>query len=238
MSLTVPVYRKDYIGENINYIIDKKTVSQFIEPHENVFAKTNPTSAIVLGNGLTRNYADIKLLLKINSRKLPDGYKLVYACNRAVEDEENYDYYILKQETFMSMAPTNRFSQIYLPNDIFPKYKDKCNLIPYINYFDSGATAAYLACFDGHKKVFLFGFDGDFGTGWRTVYDGRDPYTKENTQANVELSQQYLFNVMETYKNVDFYRVQMDGAEPPASWNSLRNFHNVTKRQAVLAGDF
>jgi len=238
MSLIVPYYRTDYIGENINYIVNGKNLSTFIKPKENIFTKNNPTSATVLGNGLTRNYPDTQLLLKINSKKLLAGYKVVYACNRAVEDVIDYDYYVLKHPTFMSTAPEYKFNQIYLPNDIFIKFKEQCNLIPYISYFDSGASAAYLACFDGHKKVFLFGFDRDYGTGWRTVYDGRDPYTEDNLYPNITASNEYMFNVMKTYKDVSFYRVQMDGAEPPASWNSLSNFYNVTKRQAVLAGDF
>jgi hypothetical protein len=239
MSLVTPKYRTDYVGETINYYDDNgKSLSYFVKPRDNVFMKSNVTSAIILGNGLTRNYSEIKLLLKTNANKFAEGYKLVYACNRAVSDEETYDYYILKHSVFMAGVRQERKGQIYLPYNIFMTYKDDCNILPYISYFDSGASAAYLSCFDGHKKVFLIGFDGDCGNKWRTVYDGTFPYVDQNLEVQLKASHDYLYNVMSVYKDVEFYRIQMDGQESAEIWQSLPNFHTVTVREAVLAGDF
>ena len=164
-KLYYPQYRTDYIGETINRITDGETTSYFVAPRENAFTAPYTDTAIVLGNGITKNYRETKQLLRINANKVAESYKLVYACNRAISDESDYDYYVLKHRVFLGEMPAKRKSQVYLPYDIFLDYKDDCNLIPYISQFDSGASAAYIACFDGHKKVFLMGFDGGGAVG-------------------------------------------------------------------------
>ena len=192
----------------------------------------------MLGNGLTRNYPDIQLLLNTNAKRVSEAYKLVYACNRAVHDEQPYDYYVLKHRVFMSAVKKERLSQIYLPSDIFLDYKDLgVNMLPYVGYFDSGASAAYLAAFDGHKKVFLVGFDGDTGRGYKTVYDGTLPYEEQQT-VFYDKWRDYLLNVMSVYQDVEFFRIQMDGQESPPEWRALPNYRDVSLRQAVLFGDF
>lgn len=238
MALTEPFYRTDYVGESINRMVDDQTISYFVKPRENAFTKSNVETAIVLGNGLTKNYEEVQKILNINSKKPAEGYKLVYACNRAIQDTTQYDYYILKHRVFLSGVEYNKLAQIYLPNDIFLDYKDNTNLIPYVSYFDSGATAAYLSCFDGHKKVFLLGIDGDLGHGYQTVYDGHFPYNAGHDSVDWRKWEDYMYNVMNTYKDVQFYRLLLDGQTAPESWRRLPNFSDVTMRQMVLLGDF
>lgn len=237
MKLYDPQFRTDYVGETINKIVDGETTSYFVAPRENVFVVPQTDAAIVLGNGITKNSKEVQQLLRVNSNKVSESYKLVYACNRAISDEANYDYYVLKHRVFLGEMPANRKSQVYLPYDIFLDYKDDCNLIPYISQFDSGASAAYLACFDGHKKVFLMGFDGDLGAGWQTAYDGSFPY---DYKGDIDMTtwQYAMYHVMNAYTDTEFYRVQLDGQTAPDLWRSLPNFRDVTVRQAVLLGDF
>lgn len=237
MELIKPEYRTDYIGENINDMKDGETISYFIRPRENVFTKGNLDAAIVLGNGRTKNNKDVQLLLKTNARKLAQGYKLVYACNRAVHDETNYDYYVLKHRVFLANIQYNRLVSSYLPYDIFLDYKDDANLIPYISYFNAGASAAYLSCFDGHKRVFLLGFDGDTGA-WQTAYDGIHPYGTGTEPAYAKPWMDHMSTVMRVYKDVEFYRLRLDGQTAPSDWRSLPNFRDVTMREMVLLGDF
>ena len=178
MTIITPKYRTDYIGENINgYDTDGNSYSLFVPPRENMFITPKTDTAIVLGNGVTRSYQQVQYLLHVNSKKVSEGYKLVYACNKAINDPMTYDYYVLRHRVFMSSVPDERLSQIYLPSDIFLDYKDQANLIPFLTGYDAGSTAAFIACFDGHKKVMLTGFDGDRGSGYETVYDGEFPYT-------------------------------------------------------------
>ena len=246
------IFRTDYQGQNIKKIEDDITFDYFIEPRENVFKRPNTDSAIILGNGPTKNHRQVQQLLLINSNKVSESYKLVYACNRAVTDQMIYDYYILKHKVFLGEVrekKSNLLPQVYLPYDIFLDYKDECNLLPLyvtkldpcnvlpnISYFDSGTSAAYLSCFDGHKKVFLLGFDGDIGFGWQTIYDGEFPYN--NNKADMSKWEDSLLTVMSTYTETTFYRLQLDGQSPPNSWLDLPNFQNLSFREFVLAGDF
>lgn len=238
MSLITPFYRKDYVGETINKLIDGKTYSYFIKPRDDVFVKSNVSSAIVLGNGITRNYPEHKHLLKINSKRLAESYKLVYACNRAVQEEENYDYYVIKHSVFLSGIKPERKSQIYLPNNIFLDYVSDYNMLPFISYLDSGASAAMLAAFDGHKRIFLFGFDGDLGAGWQTLYDNTYPYNENNADVSLKVWKDYMSDVIKVYSDTQFYRIQSDGQEAPSEWTKFPNFKDVSFREAVLLGDF
>lgn len=238
MSLKLPHYRKDYIGESINSLVDGTPIEYFVEPRPNAFIPSNVDTAMIIGNGLTRMSAPVQKIIQANSRRASEAYKLMYACNRAVSDNIKYDYYVFKHRVFLSGLTTTVKNQVYLPYDMFLDYKEDCNLIPYVSYFDSGATAAYLAAFDGHKKIFLFGFDGDMGAGWQTVYDGSYPYQDTAYQIDMKCWEDYLGNVMSVYRDVEFYRVQMDGQSAPNAWTNLPNFKDVTLREAVLLGDF
>lgn len=234
----IPTYRKDYVGETVNWIVDGETNSRFIKPLPDAFVKSNSISAIVLGNGLTRDYPDHKKLMKINSKRLAQSYKLVYACNRAVHEEETYDYYVLKHKSFLIGVKKERRPQIYLPNDIFIEAVGDYNMLPMVSYLDSGASAAMLAAFDGHKKVFLFGFDGDLGRGWQTLYDDVYPYNENKVDIPFTSWQNGLYEVMSAYKDTEFYRLQSDGQRAPDKWRQLPNFKDVSYRDAVLLGDF
>ena len=236
--MITPLYRKDYVGETINRIVDGETQSQFVKPLPDAFVKSNSISAIVLGNGLTRNYPDHKKLLKINSKRLAQSYKLVYACNRAIHDEELYDYYVLKHKSFLIGVKKERRPQIYLPNDIFVEASGDYNMLPMVSYLDSGASAAMLAAFDGHQRIFLFGFDGNLGQGWQTLYDDVYPYTENKNDLSLTSWKNGLLEVMTAYKDTKFYRLQSDGQSAPEEWRQLPNFKDVTYRDAVLLGDF
>jgi len=237
MELINPKYRTDYVGETINTVRDGKTISYFVNPRDNIFIPSNVDSAIVLGNGITRGNPQVQNLIGANANKVGASYKLVYACNRAISDPITYDYYVLKHRVFLAETPLTRLNQVYLPYDAFLDYKDTCNLLPYVSHLDSGASAAYLSAFDGHKKVFLFGFDGYIGT-WRTMYDGRFPYENGDTNIDYKVWDDFMYNVISVYKDTQFYRIQLDGQEAPDRWQALPNFQDVTIRQAVLLGDF
>jgi len=239
MTLLAPTYRNDYIGENINgYNTEGEPYSIFVPPRPNVFIQPSTNTAIVLGNGRSKNIDQVKYLLEINSKKSAEGYKLVYACNKAINDDMAYDYYVLRHRVFMSNISQDKLTQVYLPADIFLDYKDQTNLIPYVNHgFDAGAMASFIACFDGHKKIMLVGFDGDLGNGYKTAYDSEFPYSEPDL-AEWSKWQDYLYHIMKIYKDVEFFRLAYECQAAPAKWLTLPNFKDCTMRDFVLAGDF
>jgi hypothetical protein len=239
MAIFNTQYRKDYVGETITSNRNDESITYFATPRPNIFTKVGGSdAAIVLGNGPTRNSKEVKQLIRINSNKVAESYKLTYACNRAIVEQENYDYYVMKNKAFLAQTPFEKRSQIYLPYDIYIDFRDDCNLLPYKSYYDAGISAAYLAAFDGHKSVFLFGFDGNLGNGWQTVYDGSPLYSTGTTEIDYSKWENHFYEVMRQYHHTQFYRLQLDGQTAPDLWKSLPNFKNVSLREAVVLGDF
>jgi hypothetical protein len=239
MPFIKPNYRTDYVGETIVSNRNGESTTYFATPRSDVFTKVGgSTSAIVLGNGPTRNSKEVKQLIRINSNKVAESYKLTYACNRAITEQENYDYYVMKSKAFLAQTPFEKRSQVYLPYDIYIDFQEDCNLLPYKSYYDAGISAAYLAAFDGHKSVFLFGFDGNVGEGWKTVYDGTPLYGNGITEIDYSKWENHFYEMMRQYYDTKFYRLQLDGQTAPDLWKGLENFKDISMREAVVLGDF
>ena len=79
-------------------------------------------------------------------------------------------------------------------------------LVPYGERGNSVSIAAWLACFDGHKEVYLVGVDG--------TNEDEGPSEKKISE---------LANIMRTYPTVQFIYVS-DGKLAPDQWRQNRNF--------------
>ena len=79
-------------------------------------------------------------------------------------------------------------------------------LVPYGQRGRSIAVATWLACFDGHKEIFLLGVDG-------TNIDG----TPDDTAVN------QINAIMESYPSVKFIHVS-DNVVTPLTWRHNKNF--------------
>jgi len=92
-------------------------------------------------------------------------------------------------------------------------------LIPQNTKTTPYATAVWLACFDEHKEVFLFGYD----------LVGRD----DNIQLKMETD---VCEVMKTYSSVKFHHVRKHG-DMPESWKYLPNVDSMTVDEYVSYAD-
>jgi hypothetical protein len=233
-QLNSPYFRRDYKGEPITYVDNGQMKSLFVNPREFPYDRQVST-AIVIGNGVSRNSQDIQLILNQNNRRVAEGYKTTYACNGAWRDV-NADYYVIKNRLLFAEIPIDKHNKMFVTNDMWVTYRDT-NLIPYVYYLDSGATAAYLAAFDGAKKVFLFGFDGSDHMTNENVYTNTLGYDTNNFTH--EKHHGHLYDVCSVYNDVDFYRVRTHISHNYSNrLNQLPNYHEVSVREAVLAGDF
>ena len=233
-QLNAPIYRRDYTGETITHVENGQLKSLFVTPRE-FPSDRSVSNAIVLGNGISRLSPDIQIILNQNNKRIAEGYKTTYACNAAYRDTPA-DYYVFKNNIFFG-DPTYPIdnAKIFLQNDIWVNYRDT-NLIPNIWYMDSGSTCAFLAAFDGAKKVFLFGFDGS-GDVNNNVYDNTLGYNDSNYTHDKHNA--HLTNVVRIYSDVEFYRVRNHYSfDFSSQLNSLPNYHEVTVREAILLGDF
>jgi len=231
--LQKPIYRRNYTGEPVTYVQDEQLQSLLVKPRDFPFDR-DVSSAIVLGNGISRLEPDVQLLLNQNNIRVAEGYKTTYACNAAYRDTPA-DYYIWKTNIFFADSAPIDYTKVFLPNDLWLAYRN-CNLIPNIWYMDSGSTAAYLAAFDGAKKVFLFGFDGSDDAHFN-IYNGTLGY--ETNDFGFQKHIAHLTNVVYTYSNVQFYRVRnLHTYDFSQELYNLPNFHEISVRGAILEGDF
>jgi len=235
-TLSQQYYRRNYSGESITHVEDSELKSVFVTPREFPY-DFNARTAIVLGNGIGRTTPEVQLLLRQNNGRVAEGYKLTYACNAAHRDTAA-DYYILKNNIFFADIPLTNYNKMFVPNDMWFGYRD-ANLLPYVYHMDAGASAAYLACFDGAKKVFLFGFDGTDGVTSDNIYANTMGYDSPETIEDFNKFNMNLYMVMFRYSDTEFYRVRNQHSHDfYSSLKNLPNYHEVTVRDAVILGDF
>jgi len=233
-QLNYAEYRRDYKGEPVTFVENGAMKSLFVNPREFPYDRS-VEGAIVLGNGLSRKTPEMQLIINANNRRVAEGYKTTYACNAAYRDTPA-DYYVVKDPIFFSEIPLNIYNKVFVSNDMWVTYRD-ANLIPHFYYMDSGSTGAYLAAFDGHKKVFLIGFDGSDTNHNLNVYANTLGYDRNDWTH--EVHQNYLYEVCRIYRSTQFIRVRTQHSYNfDNKFSSLPNYKEANVRDAILLGDF
>jgi hypothetical protein len=102
-----------------------------------------------------------------------------------------------------------------------------------------GAVAAYMACFDGHKKVFLIGYDQyHFDEPVNNIYTGTAGYPAAGTVNNGEFFARSLADVISTYPTVDFIRVMpQDTHYMHYKLTPLVNLRQISYREFICEAD-
>jgi hypothetical protein len=231
-----PTYRRNYTGETISYVEDAVQKSIFVTPRDLPY-DWNSRSAVVLGNGISRHDPTVKLIIDANNRRVAEGYKLTYACNAAYRDTPA-DYYVIKNNIFFSDIPLADYNKMFTPNDHWLTYRDT-NMLPGSYHMDAGASAAYLAAFDGAQKIFLFGFDGTDGVTSENIYADTLGYDSAEQVEDFQKFNAFLYNICYSYSNTQFYRVRTQHSNDfDPILKTLNNYREVSVRDAILLGDF
>jgi len=106
---------------------------------------------------------------------------------------------------------------VYTSSSLCIKNPGEFYMIPYGTNMVSSALAVWLACFDGHKDIYLFGYDENIG----------------------ETPQVKLINaikeIMTAYNDVNFYHVC--NRDSPDSWRRCINFSRLTRNEFVSQCD-
>ena len=165
------------------------------------------------------------------------GYKMTYACNAAYRDTPA-DYYIVKSRELFAELSLEQHTSVFTTNDMWATYR-QTNLLPYVYHLDAGASAAYLAAFDGAKQIFLFGFDGTDGVTSENIYADTSGYDSNTQIEDFQKFNTYLWNVVNTYNSTQFYRVRTHHSNNfDVTLKSLPNYLEISVRDAILLGDF
>jgi hypothetical protein len=241
------LYRSNYIGEELvremhyqdgDWVKTSEFVSNAVENIQ-ISGK-----AVVLGNGPSRqeHHKDLFNLLKNHKGGLlAQGRVQTYGCNAILRDFAP-DFTVANDAMASELVNTGKCDNniVYGTTDMVLAYPGKFYMIPQNPNWDAGSMAAYLACFDGHKQVYLMGFDLHSGhTHYQmNIYSGTNGYPETKSTTTESYFEQTMLNVIKTYSDVDFVRVSPTrDYYMPASWKYLLNLRQITFREFVIEVD-
>lgn len=232
------LYRRYYRGEDI---VVERNYSNGVwhDTTENVpnAVINNQISnrAIVLGNGPSRAEFNLNLIKNHKGGLLGSGRLQSYGCN-ALHRDFSPDFLVATSNDIVKEVVRSGYTNshiVYTHNTQLLEYPNKFYLIPHDPYTDAGTTALYIAAFDGHKKIYMMGFDGQDSPGYNyNVYAGTPGY--QSIRDTVDdfkwiRDQKTVFN---TYNDTEFIRVTKKGIEPiPKEWQGCLNFRVINWNQ-------
>jgi hypothetical protein len=194
--------------------------------------------AVVFGNGLSRSRFDCNLIVNHLGGILGSKTLQTYGCN-AIYRDYTVDFLVvpdrlIAKEIFESGY--NKENIVYTRSVNMLEFPKQFYLIPNDPYADAGTTAVYIAAFDGHKKIFLLGFDGQDTPGFNNnIYANSFGYDKTNSNVLETIWRENLTQVFSVYDDVEFVIVSEAGKSPiPESWKYLTNVRRVSFREFVI----
>jgi len=243
------LYRGDYIGENV---LKTLTWTQGAWEHEHEYAPNAVTNnqisnkAVVIGNGPSRLelYPNGNVLTNLLNHKgglLAAGAIQTYGCNALYRDCTT-DFLIASNDMANELAASGYCDNniVYGSSDAVIGHPGKFYLVPQNPGWNAGAIATYLACFDGHKQVYLIGHDCHSNEQFvnYNVYAGTDNYTEFNAPNTEQYFILAMLEVMRTYYDVEFIRVMPTGDwYCPDKWKYLVNFRQIGFNEFVKEVD-
>lgn len=234
-------YRSQYFNENI--IVERiyengqwTTITETV--NNSVLNNQISNQAVVFGNGLSRLSFNHNLIVNHKGGLLGSSKLQTYGCN-AIYRDFKVDFLVVPNRVILQEILQHGYSNeniVYtgvLNTLEFPK---QFYLIPNDPYADAGATAAYIAAFDGHQKIFLLGFDGQDTVNFNhNIYAGSNGYDPAEFSIDDKIWVENMNEVMSVYNNVDFVHVSETGYAPiPEKWKYLPNFRRISFKDFII----
>jgi hypothetical protein len=237
------LYRSDYQGEDIitqMNLVDGSWESETEFVPNTISSSIMTSRAVAIGNGESRNDFNLGFISGHQGGYTPTRLQS-YGCNGLYRDFTP-DFLITVGEAISHEIIESNYWQdniVYANADLVTKHPGKFYLIPQNPLLNAGALAVYMACFDGHKQVFLIGHDLYDETGSiNNVYKDTNGYAAQDEVENGEFYLLSLAMVMQTYSDVKFIRVMpTDGAWVHSMLDSLPNFRQMDYRTFALEAD-
>jgi hypothetical protein len=235
------LYRSTYDGETMT-TSSTWTGSQWEYTQEYIpNAVTNDQTsrhAVVIGNGSSRKKYELHLLKNHKGGAFGSQALQTYGCNALYREFDPTLVVATGPEICREIAESGYCHDhiVYANAEIIAQYPGRFYLIPQDVHYNSGALAAYLACFDGHQKVYLMGFDCSAGANYNNnIYAGTQGYAGHDHNYTDNLFVTTMMQVMETYDDVEFIRVMptIDWYCPDA-WKGLLNFKQITYNEFAI----
>lgn len=188
--------------------------------------------AVVYGNGLSRVPFNTDLITNHKGGLLGAKTLQTYGCN-AIYRDIKVDFLISTDRAITAEIASSGY---YVNNIVYTRVQNTLEfpklfyLIPNDIYADAGTTAIYIAAFDGHKKIFLLGFDGQDTPGFNhNIYAGTNAYDAKNATISDEKWIANRTEVFSVYDDVDFVLVTETGRTiVPEPWKYLTNVRQIS----------
>ena len=234
------LYRKTYPGE---YIVVERNYANGVWQDTTEFVPTAVTNtqisnkAVIIGNGPSRLEFDMRAVFEHRGGLLGATTVQTYGCNALYRDYTP-DFLIARGNNIIDELASSDYVNnniVYTSSIDVLRYPDKFYLIPVDPYTDAGTTAAYIAAFDGHKTIFLLGFDNQDSPGFNyNVYSGTAGYDSNTTTSDQKWIADRVM-LINTYNDVDFVWVTNSGRwTMPEAWKTLINFRQISFKEFVL----
>ena len=244
LNLTKKLYRSDYTGEDIvqdRTLIDGKWETTTEHVPNNVINNQISNRAVVFGNGTGRESFPIQHILSKKSGLLGADSLQSYACNAFYRDYTT-DFLVVSNRGIANEVSKSGYTKdniVYTRVDISLEFPKNFYLIPHDPYADAGTTAAYIAAFDGHKKIYLLGFNGQDTPGVNdNIYAGTNGYDGKDAMVSDLKWISNLASLCKIYHDVDFVRVTESGRRStPDAWKSITNLRQISFRDFVIEAD-
>ena len=228
MQTVKQLYRETYTGENVVTTLTYKD-AQWTPEYEwvpNAITNIHTTSqAVIIGGGAHASWRhpeqgfDIAHLPRHKGGLFGTDRLQTYGTNKLFK-EFAPDFLIIDDYEVDEIIETGYCNDniVYAHANPILAHPGKFYLIPQDPSWNAGTIATYLACFDGHTKVYLLGFDGRQG----------DDLFYEKT----------MKIVFDLYPGVEFVRVApTKDYYMPESWKYMVNLRQITFRDFVLEAD-
>lgn len=244
MQKITKLYRKDYVGQNVvvdmTYEGDTWRYQHEWVPND-VHNNHTTTQAIVLGNGPSRLKIDLNLIKNHKGGLLARDRLQSYGCNGLYRDFAP-DFLVAVGDSICDEIAKSAY---HMGNVVFAngpqilKHPGRFHIIPQDPAWNAGALATYLACFDGHKKVYLLGFDGQDTPGHNNnIYAGTAGYMDKKSTVTDAFWTQAMLSVFQCYDDVEFIRVAFSAKAPmPEEWKYCTNVRQVDFQTFILMAD-
>ena len=236
------LYRTDYEGEFVidGYVLKEGRRYENREFIPNTIVNNQHTSkAVAIGNGTSRLAVDLKKIERHAGGHLGKTRLQSYGCNAVYRDMKP-DFLVSINNFMVNEIVRSGYADdnVVLSNsNNCINHPGKVHLIPYAINLCVGAIALYLACFDGHKTVYMLGYDNQDGESNNNVYADTDNYAKSDNKVSSKKWEGQTKRIIDTYDDVDFAWVSGGTSRFPEDWKYCVNLREVTVRDFVLEVD-
>jgi|14BtaG_2_1085337.scaffolds.fasta_scaffold31124_2 hypothetical protein len=226
------IYRKDYDGEyvvlntkiqNGKRLTEKEWVDNPIQ-NQHISGR-----AAVIASGESRRDYDVTRL-QYHRGGLLGRKKLQTYGTGQLHNEMQLDFFITFDQKKLIECIDSGYSSkatVYTSAKQCLSYPGEFFLVPQAMRGRTATVAAWLACFDGHKEVFLLGFDGQQCDNYNNnIYVSSNDPDKHRTVEDHKIRNQ-MKQLMTTYLGVDFYLVN-NGEKVYEDWYNCANFKTMT----------